>query len=398
WVLKNRLMDDKRSRAVSEEWIEWIFIDESNTINSPPIQPLSSHPTPDPEIFKKIVVPFPPKINPPDLIRRNKKNGELLSRATNKFLIYRNEFSKELSKQLESCGCSKLSMRDVSRMAAMAWKNEPRKVKRKYEDIAREVETIHVKLLISSPSYQSWGENYLNNQNDVTSKKDNGCVGSTPTNASVKSSSLPSSVSSVSAPYHHHRNNPSTSIRYTPYGHALAPHATVRSQQHAITPSPQQSPSATVPSNYHHSEHHYTTMLQPQPPQHHQTSIADYTTPHQSSLYFLEDSNPAPTPVPNSGSNHSGHNNPHFLPYEYFPQLNQEVHQNNSSSLMNSSPLMQNLNSSSLPRFNNVTLGLPMLSTSDTDDSGMFSNESSIGNSLSNSPVNFPCELSEWQY
>ncbi|CAG8487005.1 11133_t:CDS:2, partial [Acaulospora colombiana] len=122
-------------------------------------------------------------INPPDLIRRNKKNSELPSRATNK---------------------------DVSRMAAMAWKNEPRKAKRKYEDIAREVEMIH----------------------------DNGCVGSTPTNASVKSSSLPSSVSSVSAPYHHRRNNPSTSIRYTPYGHALAPHATVRSQQHDITRLP----------------------------------------------------------------------------------------------------------------------------------------------------------------
>ncbi|CAG8489052.1 56_t:CDS:2 [Acaulospora morrowiae] len=332
---------------------EWIFIDESNTINSPPIQPLNPHPAPDPEIFKKIVVPFPPKINPPDLIRRNKKNGELLSRATNKFLIYRNEFSKELSKQLESCGCSKLSMRDVSRMAAMAWKNEPRRVKRKYEDIAREVETIHVKLLISSPSYQSWGETYLNNQNDVANKKDNGCTGSTSTNASVKSSSVPVSVPSVATQHHHHRNNPSTNVRYAPYNPALAPHATVRSQQHAITSSAQQSPTT--------------------------------------------DSNPTSASVPAHGANHHNPNNPHFLQYEYFPQLGQEVHHNTPSTLMSNSPLMPNLNSSSLPRFSNITLGLPILSTSDTDDSGMFSNESSIGNSLNNSPVNFSCELPEWQ-
>ncbi|RHZ76371.1 hypothetical protein Glove_198g16 [Diversispora epigaea] len=220
---------------------EWIFIDESNTINSPPTQSLNPHPTPDPEIFKRIIILFPPKIKPSDLICRNKKNGELLSRATNKFLIYRNEYSKELSKQLESYGCNKLSIREVSRMAAMAWKKnqeklkenmkisqenstyyqswdhvnyqnndskkdnnnnnnndnnnnnnnnnntnitirsvtngsyglekESRKVKRKYEDIAREVEKIHVKLLLSSSTYyQSWDHvNYQNND----SKKDN---------------------------------------------------------------------------------------------------------------------------------------------------------------------------------------------------------------------------------
>ncbi|RHZ84949.1 hypothetical protein Glove_74g320 [Diversispora epigaea] len=93
--------------------------------------------TPMLQILPLQILPLPPRY----LIRRNKKNGELLSRATNEFLIYRNEYSKELSKQLESCGCNKLSMRKVSRMTAMAWKTESREVKRKYEKI-------HVKLLL----------------------------------------------------------------------------------------------------------------------------------------------------------------------------------------------------------------------------------------------------------
>ncbi|CAG8528184.1 2536_t:CDS:1 [Acaulospora colombiana] len=122
---------------------EWVFIDESDNIISPAKQ---SHDDISDSNFL-ISIPFPPQINPLDLIRRN-KNGQLLSRATNKFLIYRNEYSKEL----QSCGY-KLSMRDVSRMAAKSWKLESSEVKRKYEDIAREVEKIHVKLSMSASPY-----------------------------------------------------------------------------------------------------------------------------------------------------------------------------------------------------------------------------------------------------
>ncbi|RIB21725.1 hypothetical protein C2G38_1070669 [Gigaspora rosea] len=121
---------------------EWIFIDESDNVTSP-AQSLRSL-IPDKNLH--INVPFPPEINPMDLIRRN-KNGELLSRATNKFLIYRNEYVKEL--QIRGF---KLSMREVSRMAAQSWKREPHHVKRKYEDIAREVVILNMQLsMISSP-------------------------------------------------------------------------------------------------------------------------------------------------------------------------------------------------------------------------------------------------------
>jgi hypothetical protein len=121
---------------------EWIFIDESEIATSP-AQTLRP-PIPNPNL--PVDVPFPPDINPADLIRRN-RNGDLLSRATNKFLIYRNEYAKELQNQ-----GFRLSMREVSRMAAKSWKREPQHVKRKYEDIAREVERIHVQLSMSSSS------------------------------------------------------------------------------------------------------------------------------------------------------------------------------------------------------------------------------------------------------
>lgn len=121
---------------------EWIFIDESEIATSP-TQTLRP-PIPNPNL--PVDVPFPPNINPADLIRRN-RNGDLLSRATNKFLIYRNEYAKELQNQ-----GFRLSMREVSRMAAKSWKREPQHVKRKYEDIAREVERIHVQLSMSSSS------------------------------------------------------------------------------------------------------------------------------------------------------------------------------------------------------------------------------------------------------
>ncbi|CAG8555709.1 37027_t:CDS:1 [Racocetra persica] len=121
---------------------EWLFIDESSTIASPkPKRPcdLSN---------LLVIVPFPPKVDPSDLIRRN-KHGELLARSTNKFLIYRNEYAKQLHSQ-----GYRLSMREVSKMASKAWKKEERRVKRKYEEIAREVERIHVRLAMSDNSKQ----------------------------------------------------------------------------------------------------------------------------------------------------------------------------------------------------------------------------------------------------
>ncbi|KAG9295092.1 hypothetical protein G9A89_006073 [Geosiphon pyriformis] len=120
----------------SKENQSWIFIQESFVCTSPeePVQ----HIIPDPNPY--IIVPFPPEINPLDLIKAN-ENGDLRSRCINKFLIYRNEYAK----QLQTFGY-KISMRKVSRMAAIAWKEEPDYVIRHYEKIAHEVERLHISL------------------------------------------------------------------------------------------------------------------------------------------------------------------------------------------------------------------------------------------------------------
>ncbi|CAG8815549.1 23648_t:CDS:2, partial [Dentiscutata erythropus] len=245
-----------------------------------------------------------------------------------------------------------------SRMAAMAWKNESRKVKRKYEDIAREVEKIHVKLLLSSSTYYQIPSSIsANNASTIT-------------------------VASISYPNHnnhHHRNV----TRHSPY--LISP--TIRSQHSPHSPSSTSlSPSShhhthttTVPSNHHqqpqqHNNHnHYTTILQQQ---HHQPSIPSMQDFTHSPIYFLEDQNNAnhhhsqQSHHQQQQHQHSQHHsqqqqNPHFLSYDYnpniFSQLNQDIHQHHD------------LHS------------LPLLSTSDTDESSLFSNES-IGNSLNSSP------------
>lgn len=129
---------------------ELVFIHES-FISKSPEQPIQ-HIVPD---FNPVIkVPFPPNVNPTDLIRTD-KNGELLTRCTNKFLIYRNEYAKEL----KALGY-KLSMRKVSSIAANSWKEEPEYVVRYYEEIAREVEKIHLQLSMSSSTNSDWQRNH----------------------------------------------------------------------------------------------------------------------------------------------------------------------------------------------------------------------------------------------
>ncbi|CAG8602156.1 3328_t:CDS:2 [Ambispora gerdemannii] len=83
-----------------------------------------------------VQVPFPPDVNPKDLIRRD-PSGILRARATNKFLIYRSQYAKAL-KAKGYC----ISMRTVSALASKSWQKEPRKVQRKYEELAKEVAKI----------------------------------------------------------------------------------------------------------------------------------------------------------------------------------------------------------------------------------------------------------------
>ncbi|CAG8535273.1 11016_t:CDS:1 [Ambispora gerdemannii] len=132
--------DNSKANEKNNDNHKWIFIQES-FISTSPEEPIQ-HIIPEPNPYIK--VPFPPEINPFELIRTDEK-GELRSRCTNKFLIYRNEYAK----QLETYGY-KISMRKVSCMAARAWKEEPNHVIRYYEDIAREVEKLHVQLSMNS--------------------------------------------------------------------------------------------------------------------------------------------------------------------------------------------------------------------------------------------------------
>ncbi|CAG8535373.1 149_t:CDS:2 [Ambispora leptoticha] len=83
-----------------------------------------------------VQVPFPPDVDPKDLIRRD-PSGILRARATNKFLIYRSQYAKAL-KAKGYC----ISMRTVSALASKSWQKEPRKVQRKYEELAKEVAKI----------------------------------------------------------------------------------------------------------------------------------------------------------------------------------------------------------------------------------------------------------------
>ncbi|GBB88757.1 hypothetical protein RclHR1_15350001 [Rhizophagus clarus] len=115
---------------------ELVFILENGTEPTP----VRAVKRPEPQLHTPVHVPFPPAINAADLIRTN-KNGALLARCTNKFLIYRNEFAREVRAQGYN-----LSMSEVSCLAAQAWKQEPNYVIRKYADIAHEVKWLHKQL------------------------------------------------------------------------------------------------------------------------------------------------------------------------------------------------------------------------------------------------------------
>src|SRR5581483_11144658 len=115
---------------------ELIFILENGTEPTP----VRAIKRPEPQLRAPVHVPFPPAINAADLIRTN-KSGALLARCTNKFLIYRNEFAREVRAQGYN-----LSMSEVSCLAAQAWKQEPNYVIRKYADIAHEVKWLHKQL------------------------------------------------------------------------------------------------------------------------------------------------------------------------------------------------------------------------------------------------------------
>jgi hypothetical protein len=131
--ISNNSIDNNNNKAVEQELV---FILENGTEPTP----VRTIKRPEPQLHAPVHVPFPPAINAADLIRTN-KSGALLARCTNKFLIYRNEFAKEIRAQGYN-----LSMSEVSCLAAQAWKQEPNYVIRKYADIAHEVKWLHKQL------------------------------------------------------------------------------------------------------------------------------------------------------------------------------------------------------------------------------------------------------------
>ncbi|CAG8578800.1 5548_t:CDS:2 [Ambispora leptoticha] len=118
------------------------------------------------EMVPPVDVPFPPDVNPKDLIRRD-QNGILRARATNKFLIYRSQYAKAL-KAKGFC----ISMRTVSTLASKSWQKEPRKVQRKYEELAKEVAKLREEMSTDPTNCEKKkkNDNTLHNNNIINTE------------------------------------------------------------------------------------------------------------------------------------------------------------------------------------------------------------------------------------
>ncbi|CAG8632706.1 7126_t:CDS:1 [Racocetra fulgida] len=104
-----------------------------NSINDPEIQKEINDPVIQKEINdpQLINLPFPPKINPHDLVVP-RSDGHV-SRPPNTFMIYRKRFVETA----RAAGYN-LPMNIISSMASKSWENESDNVKKEYRRIARE--------------------------------------------------------------------------------------------------------------------------------------------------------------------------------------------------------------------------------------------------------------------
>lgn len=113
---------------------QWVIIDESSSIASP--NQRNNRPQPPLPIIK---VPFPPSVNPEELILKPRKaKSKLPTKPPNAFMIYRMQYVKELHAR-----DYRLPMRSVSASVASAWRDEPEHIVEYYEDIAREASKIY---------------------------------------------------------------------------------------------------------------------------------------------------------------------------------------------------------------------------------------------------------------
>ncbi|CAG8463936.1 11632_t:CDS:2 [Rhizophagus irregularis] len=107
-----------------------VFIDSSDPLCPNQVINGSSHPC-----FKP---PFPPTINPRDLILKQSSNGKIMARAPNAFIIYR----KLCVEAARSHGYY-LPMTVISSMTSQSWEEESSDVKAEYKRIAQEANKYH---------------------------------------------------------------------------------------------------------------------------------------------------------------------------------------------------------------------------------------------------------------
>ncbi|CAG8712392.1 14662_t:CDS:1, partial [Acaulospora colombiana] len=98
---------------------QWIIVDESSSISSP--NQRANRPAPPIPLIK---VPFPPLVNPEELITRPRKaKSKAPTKPPNAFMIYRMQYVKELHAREH-----RLPMRSVSAAVASSWRGEPEHV------------------------------------------------------------------------------------------------------------------------------------------------------------------------------------------------------------------------------------------------------------------------------
>ncbi|CAG8692615.1 13252_t:CDS:1 [Funneliformis caledonium] len=121
----NKLVDNEISHVLSPIPRACVFINSSDPLYPNQVINCGNNPC-----FKP---PFPPIINPRDLVAKQPSGGRILARAPNAFIIYR----KLCVETARSYGYY-LPMTVISSMASQSWEEESSDVKAEYKRIAQE--------------------------------------------------------------------------------------------------------------------------------------------------------------------------------------------------------------------------------------------------------------------
>lgn len=138
-----------------------VFIDSSNP--SMPYQVIDS------KIRPLIKLPFPPVIDPADLVVQQANGGNIPARAPNAFIIYRKAFI-----DAAHTDGYHLPMRIMSSMASQSWEQETDTVKSEYRRLANEAFNLRNELYPKSGFRRKrakWNIVSFQNKNKVTKKR-----------------------------------------------------------------------------------------------------------------------------------------------------------------------------------------------------------------------------------